>query len=250
MEIKISSKNNATISKFLKLKQKKYREKYNMLLLEGERLVNDALKRDVTFKALVLLDSNKSKYTYLYSKMTCPIYIVPNCIFCVLSETDNSQGIIGVAQFKREDFALPKTNFLVLDRISDPGNLGTIIRTAMAGNFKNIYLYNSVDYTNDKCLRATMGTLFDCNLYIVNKDQINELLDNYTVFATTLDGDDIYQINPPREIFGLVVGNEANGIDKQLLKKIEHSIHIPMLNDVESLNVAVATAICIYLLKR
>ena len=242
--ITITSKDNKIIKEFAKLKQKKYIDKTNMVLLEGQRLVEDARKRNAKFVAVFSLNN-----AFTDNSFDCPVYKLSSSVFKMLSSTENSQGIIATISFPKKNFALPTGDFLVLDKIADPGNLGTIIRTAVAFGFKDIYLYNCVDHRNSKVLRSTMGTIFDANIYDIDKENLKDLA-KFNLLSAEMNGEDVSQIKRLDKHFGLVLGSEAFGVEKEIANYCYKKISLPMENDVESLNVAIAGGILMYLLKQ
>jgi len=238
----IISRDNPTLKEWAKLKQKKYIDQNGEVLLEGLKLINDAEIRGVEFTAIC------TNFVIEEDNFKCPVYKLSEQAFKVLSDTQNSQGIIAVAKMPKHRFILPKGNFLVLDNISDPGNLGTIIRTAVACDFTEIYCVNCVDYHNEKVLRATMGAVFDCSIMQISSEQA-EQLKAYKLFCADMKGQDVFKIDKPVAPFGIVMGNEARGISPELKELCSDKVSLPMKNRIESLNVAVACGILMYLLK-
>ena len=237
MEKEITSKNNALIKDLAKLTLKKYRNQFGLMLVEGERFICDLIKRNVNFK--YILYEKKPAFADL---LNCTQIKCSAEVLKTLSQTVNSSNIIGVVHLGKREFSLPSSNFLVLDRVSDPGNLGTIIRTALAFDFKDIYLYNCVDWSNDKVLRSSMGTIADINLYECNIENL-ESLKKFDIFCADMHGVNIENIAKPNKIFGIILGNEANGVSKEISNLSSKTISIKMHNNVESLNVAIAGAI-------
>lgn len=245
----ITSKNNHFIKELSKLTNKKYRYKLGLVILEGKKIINECLIRNKDIKFLIVLDAFKDKYQDIINKLNqsnCKTYIVPKQIFEQLSNTVNSQGIIAVTEFIEKKFELPKTNFLILDNISDPGNLGTIIRTAMACGFEYIYTYNCVDEYNDKVLRSTMGTIFDCNIIKVAFENIKQLSEQFSLLVAEMNSLNIFNCEIKNEITGIVIGNEGNGVSKEVFDLSSLKVSLPMLNNVESLNASVACAVLMY----
>ena len=230
----IISKANPQIKDALRLKLKKNRD--NIFLIEGERFVIEAIRRRIKINTLFYV-----KEPSFLNKLNCECFKITNEIADALSSTINTSGVFAIIEYQAKDFVEPKGNFLVLDRISDPGNLGTLIRTALAFDFKDIYLYNCVDWRNDKVLRSTMGTIFDVNLIECSLEQMFQLK-NKNLYVADMDGLDIEIIEKTYPI-GLILGNEANGVLPEIKDNINNKVKIQMKNEVESLNVAVAGAI-------
>ena len=232
----IESKDNKTIKYIKKLKQKKYRDIENKFIAEGWKfLVYDYIPELI----IVKLDRSEDKKI-----------IVSDKIFADLSSQENSQGIIVVYNKKEQNIDSIKGDLIVLDDVSDPGNLGTIIRICDATNFKNIIVTeNTVDAYNEKVVRATMGSIFNVNLYVLKKENIIQFLKekNYSIISTCLSEDSqMYNKIKLENKNAIVFGNEGNGISDDLIKISNKKIIIPLLGKAESLNVAVATGIVLY----
>ena len=237
---KILSKENPIIKEISKLKQAKYVKETNMVLLEGMRLISEAETRNVPLKAVFA-------NFYLDEDFSCPTYFLGESAFKALSSTVSPQGIIAACELKPHEFSMPKGNFLVLDGVSDPGNMGTIIRTAVASGFCEIYARNCVDFRNDKVIRSTMGTIFDCKVMNISLDDFQKLT-KHKMFCAEMDGESVFKVTSVPKQFGLVMGNEAHGISDEIKTFALKSLSIPMKNKVESLNVAVASGILMYIL--
>lgn len=237
MEKEITSKNNALIKDLAKLTIKKYRKERNLVLVEGERFVGDLVARGVEIKYLLYREKPAFAEKLDAEQILCSEEVL-NC----LTQTVNSSQIVGVVRLTAKPFRLPNSQFLVLDRVADPGNLGTIIRTALALGYKDIYLFNCVDWTNDKVLRSTMGTIADVNLFEVTMEDLQKLR-GLTIYNADMNGVDIDSVEKPNGIFGIILGNEANGASEEIASLASQNISIKMQNAVESLNVAIAGAI-------
>ncbi len=232
----ISSKSNDFIKELIKSKHKKVNGK--TFLIEGERFVREAIKRNIRIKTLLFV--SQPDFVTI-SNYDC--VLISQEIAEALSSTISPSGIFAVVEYGGGEFSLPTGDFLVLDRVHDPGNLGTIIRSALAFGFRQIYMLNCVDWRNDKVLRSTMGTIFDMQLYTANFDEIVTLASKFPLYKAEMTGQSVYDFVRKNQILGLVLGNEANGISGEIDKLVSATLSIPMQNDVESLNVAVAGAI-------
>lgn len=238
----ITSKDNQKLKEWAKLKQKKYIQKTNKVLLEGIKIIDEALKRGIKFDAVCTNFVTDEEFD-------CPTFKLSQSCFKLLSDEQNSQGVIAVANFPKYDFELPKGNFLILDNIQDPGNLGTIIRTAVACGFGQIYTLNCVDFRSSKVVRATMGTIFDCKIIPILPKDITKFA-KYKVFCADMEGKSVFDTNKPKSPFGILMGNEGHGISVDICKQNFDKISLPMKNKVESLNVSVACGILMYLLSK
>ena len=232
----ISSKSNDFIKDLLKSKHKKNRS--DEFLIEGERFVFEAIKRKIPIKTILFVAKPE-----FVNEAEFDCVLISSEIAEALSSTVSPSGVFAVVKYGCCDFQLPNGDFLVLDGVSDPGNLGTIIRSALAFGFRQIYMLNCVDWRNDKVLRSTMGTIFDVELYKVSFDDVVRLNQEFALFKAEMIGQNVFEFNRPSQILGLVLGNEANGISSQIDDLVSAKLSIPMRNNVESLNVAVAGAI-------
>ena len=235
----ISSINNEYIKEISKLNEKKYRDKSNKYLIEGLHLVTEALKYDIIDTIIIREDFNyETNIKYI---------IVSSEVMKKLSDNPSIPKIMAVVN--KKESTIKGNKILLLDRLQDPGNLGTIIRSAVAFNFDTIILSNdTVDLYNSKVLRSTQGMLFNIN--ILRQDLtnvINELKNNnYTIYGTKVDnGYDVKEINNINK-FALIIGNEGTGISDNILKQCDKYLYIKMNNNCESLNAGVAASILMY----
>ena len=168
-------------------------------------------------------------------------------VFKAFATTQNSQGLIGVVKFIYPKMQKPKGNFLVLDALQDPGNIGTLIRSGLGANFLDIYLVETAKATNDKVVRSSMGAIFKTRLYPCTKSEFIENFKNWKLPLITLDmnGENLYKTNLPSGV-GIVVGNEGNGVSKELREISTLALKIPMQNNLESLNAGVSGSIVMY----
>lgn len=235
----ITSINNEYIKEISKLNEKKYRDKSNKYLIEGLHLVTEALKYDIIDTIIIRED-----FSY---ETDIKHIIVSNEVMKKLSDNPSIPKIMAIV-YKKES-TISGNKILLLDRLQDPGNLGTIIRSAVAFNFDTIILSNdTVDLYNSKVLRSTQGMLFNIN--ILRQDLtnvINELKNNnYTIYGTKVDnGNDVKEINKINK-FALIIGNEGTGISDNILKQCDKYLYIKMNNNCESLNAGVAASILMY----
>ena len=235
----ITSLNNPTIKEISKLKNKKYRDLTNTYLVEGDHLVEEAYKNNILTKIILLEDTICN---YDIEK----IYVTKE-VMKKLTELDTPNKIIGIV---KKNTPLPIGNkILILDNIQDPGNLGTIIRSSVAFDIDTIVLSpNTVDIYNPKVIRSTQGMIFYTNIITLElKEFINEIkTKNYTIFGTNVrNGKNIKEITLA-EKFALVLGNEGQGVSKEIESLCDDNIYIKMSSKCESLNVSVATSILLY----
>ena len=231
-----TSTNNDFIKKIKKLNEKKYRDIYNEFLVEGEHLVLEALKSNL-IKHIIVQDD----YNFDYDDKI----IVNNKVMKYISNLDNPSGIIGVCE--KNNNKQIGNKLLILDNIQDPGNLGTIIRSAVAFNFDTIILSkDTVDLYNSKVIRATQGMLFKINIIITEIDEFINNLDGYNIIGTdVVNGKNIKDFKN-LEKFAIIMGNEGKGVSSKVASLCHENIYIPMSKNCESLNVGVAASIIMY----
>lgn len=241
----ITSLDNDRIKNYIKLKDRKYRKKTNTFIVEGMHLVEEAIKEDLVIELIVEKDTKIST--------SLPIVYVTKEIINKISEMESPSNIMALCKIRESNIIGDK--ILMLDEIQDPGNLGTIIRSAKAFNVDTIVLSpNTVDIYNPKVIRATQGMVFHTNIVI--KDlipTIDELKQNgIPIYGTKVDnGKDVRELKAnDKNKYCLIMGNEGNGVSKEILDKCDVYLYIKMNENVESLNVGVATSILLYELNK
>ena len=238
----ITSLDNKRIKKYLKLKEKKYRDEYSEFLIEGEHLVLEAYKTGLIEELILEVGTN------IDIDVPNIIYLTTN-IIKKISTLESPHKIMALCK-KKEDNLKLGNKILLIDNIQDPGNLGTIIRSALAFNIDTIVLSEDcVDLYNSKVIRATQGmfhiNIIRKNLKIVIKELHKKNIKIYKTDVTNgINARDLTKIE--REKYALIIGNEGNGVRKELEPLCDKNIYIPMNDKVESLNVAVATSILLY----
>ena len=235
----INSVNNEYIKELVKLFDKKHRDQTNLFLVEGEHLVNEAFKHGY-LKEVVSLEITNYNVKNV---------IVNEKVMKKLSKQVSVPKVIGVCN-KLEKSEITG-NVLLLDDIQDPGNLGTIIRSAVAFNIQTIIISpESVDLYNDKVIRSTQGLLFSINIILSPiEEKIHELKNNdYQIIGSSVNGNN-EEITVKKK-YALIVGNEGAGVKNSLLDICDEIVTIKTNSLVESLNVGVATSIILYDLNR
>ncbi len=248
-----SSKNNL-VKKLICLKQKKFRQKYNLFLVEGIKSI-DEIPSIWNIELYVVSESFEKKYSKKIEQLEskAKVYTVIDNIFESISNTDTPQGILALCQQKIytiSDTINDNPFIIIADNLQNPGNLGTIIRTADAANATGVLLsQNTVDLYNPKTLGATMGSIF--HIPIVQNVNINETIsilkqNNITVICSDLKANMVpYSIDLKKPI-ALIVGNESNGVSKDVLEQADILVKIPLIGKAESLNVSIASGILLY----
>ena len=241
--LQINSSGNKFFKKIKKLKQKKYRDEFGLFIAEGNKVIE--LNSD--FKYLFIREDKANEFKNINSE-NC--YILNKNLFKELSSQNNSQGVIAVYKKMEYDIDRLSLDVLILDRLQDPGNLGTIIRTFEAAGFKDIILSKgSADIYNEKVVRSSMGAIFKVRSWYLERDEIINKLkgQNYNIIATALASDsDNYSKMSLKDKNAIIFGSEGDGISTTLLEKSNQKIIIPINGESESLNVGVAAGIVIY----
>ena len=235
----ITSINNERNKEISKLNNKKYRKEKGLFIVEGEHLVEEAYKHNLLVEVYSL---NETSYENSY--------IVTESVMKKISNLDSIPNIIGICKIKKEEEI--GNRILILDNIQDPGNLGTIIRSAVAFNVSTIVLSNdSVDLYNSKVIRATEGMIFNIN--IISRDLFSfvpSIKNQYKIYGTNVESGTLLKNVEKVEKCAIIMGNEGNGVKKELQKICDENIYIEMNKQCESLNVGVATSIILYELGR
>ena len=239
----ITSIDNKIIKEFKKLEQKKYRDLNNLFLIEGKHLIEEAYKTGYLQEIIV---SEYEQYD-LDIKTT----IVSPKVINYLSSLENNDGIIGICRkLKNNEIG---NNILLLDNIQDPGNLGTIIRSAVAFNINTIILgKGSVDLYNPKVLRSTQGLIFKINIIETDLLEIIPKLkkDNYKIIGTDVNnGSDLKEYSSIGK-YALIMGNEGHGLSNEIKSLCDDYIYIKLNKECESLNVGIACSIILYQLNK
>lgn len=239
----IESTQNPAIKHVVKLHNKAYRYEHETFIAQGYTTCMTLIEQKYKLLELYITETAYKKHLSAIEQINPTI--VSDHIMQKISTTKTPSGIVAL-------FALPKTNYnittnaLVLHSIQDPGNLGTLIRTAAAMNITNIFIIDSVDPYSPKVIQSTVGTIAYLNIIITSWE---EFLDNHKHLATCSlvvnDGQEPSQLNISNSI--LIVGNEGNGLPKNVINNSTHKMTIPMPGKTESLNAAIAGSIALYI---
>lgn len=250
----ITSKDNENIKNIKKLKERKYRDLNNEYIIEGIKIIKEAINEKANIKKVIICEECLAnnllddKLLYEIAKYDC-IYVTKK-IFETITDVSKPQGILAIVEKNnKREIDYKEDIIIALDGIQDPGNLGTILRTIDSANLTQIIVSkDTVDAYNQKVVRSTMGAIFRIN--IVEVENLKETLKNikkhkYKIMCTDLSADkNIYEADYNKKV--LVIGNEANGVTQEVLELADEKIIIPMLGKTESLNASVATSIIIY----
>lgn len=247
---RIESVQNSLVKHWKKLgTTRKERDKFAEFLVEGYHLTEEALKKKDLIKSLIVREGVEVPAEWDVSDV--PHYSVTAAVAKEISETEHSQGIF--AHCAQPEFSEEEqqswTTLLLVDAVQDPGNIGTMIRTAAASGIDAVILgKGSADPFNPKTVRSAQGSHFQIP---VVKGELPEWIAkvkerNIPLFGTALqNATPVHQMDS-QEQFALIVGNEGSGVDQQLLRETDHNLIVPLYGPAESLNVAVATGILLY----
>lgn len=232
----ITSKDNKRIKEIRKLLTKKGRTKAQQFLIEGEHLIEEAIQFGAHIEEIFVLETD----TFNFDLKTT---VVTKDVMSSLSKLVTPPGIIAVVRMETK--SIESDRVLAIDGIQDPGNLGTLIRTADAFNFKRILIgKNTVDPYSDKVLRSSQGSHFHVSLEDVD---LIEVMQNFngTILTTDLSGEPLTNIVMDDKVM-IILGNEGQGVSQEVLAAANYKVKIDMPGDAESLNVAVAGGILMH----
>lgn len=241
----ITSKDNEIIKNIKKLKEKKYR--LDSYIVEGIKMVKEAISENQEIALIAIREDFKIDFDTKNTK----IVIISNKIFNDISDVKTPQGILAVIKKNQNNQIETNSDYiLALDSLQDPGNMGTIIRTADSANINQIIINKTtVDPYSPKVIRSTMGAIYRTNIIEVEdlKATLKEMkLKGFQIITTDLKAtQSIYDINYNNKTV-VVIGNEANGVSQEILQTADKKVIIPMLGKTESLNASIAASIMIY----
>lgn len=242
----ISSRQNEKIKNIKSLSDKNRRYLQGVYVAEGLKTVREAIFNSVPIKTLVVTEARVCEFEKIFDG---EIITVTDGVFDSITGEVSPEGVLAVAEMPRVDVRKPSgKRCLLLDGIKDPGNMGTIVRTAVASGYNDLYLLDCVDPFNRKAVRASMSGIYFVNLHIGGLEEIKSALNGYNVICADMDGEDVFSFEK-KEKFCLVVGSEAKGIRKEVYDFSDYTVKIPMEKNMESLNAGVSASILMYLLK-
>ena len=236
----ITSKSNPIIKEIVKLNDKKYRREAGLYLVEGTKPVNECITAGGEVEKVVCTEKLSENYDN-------PI-VVSEEVFGAISSEKTPQGVIAVVKMPQNSLKSPKNSCILLDRLQDPGNLGTIIRTANAAGYREIYLIQCTDPYSPKAVRASMSGIFFTQIYQGGEEEIFKALSGVPLISADMHGENIFDFKAPSK-FCLCIGNEGSGLKDVIKNKSDFKVKIPMSETCESLNAAVSAGIAMYVLK-
>lgn len=245
MEI-ITSRQNRLIKLARSLSERKFRAETGLFLAEGVNLLRD-MPKDVTTYAVFATEARFAEAKDMFDGRSVRegIFCVSDDVMNSISGTSSPYGITAVCYIPSVEFALPEGNALLLDGVSDPGNMGTVLRTAVACGFLEVYCLDTVDLYSPKAIRATLGALFRLKVVLIDEAQALTLARECNSAVLDMGGSNILESDIPSPVL-FIAGSEAHGVRDCLKREAKTSYSLPMKNQIESLNVAVATAVAMY----
>ncbi len=254
----ISSKDNQNLKLVRQLKRKNIRTEHRLFVAEGRKIALEAVEYVPERISFVVMTEeffeNEPEIVKKADEICQKVYVVSESLFDDISDTDTPQGILAVVSFNEEQFLpeKPESQMVILDGVSEPGNLGTVIRTAEALGFDGVYLMKgSADIYSPKTVRSTMGSVFRmkfrANCEISDIENLKNM--GILIVATTPNGETPLEGFSVHGGFGVVIGSEAHGVCDEILDMADVRLKITMDGMAESLNAAVASGIVMHWLK-
>lgn len=235
----ITSPSNPKVKKVVELHRKKGRKQQGAYIVEGFHLIEEAIKQAVTIEALFIEMEQQAP------EVSCPIYRVTADVMKKMATTETPQPLLGVVKQSKPQYKT-NDNILYLDDLQDPGNIGTILRSAVAFGITHIVISpKCADLFDSKVVRSAQGAHFQLTYDVCDEQTLFERYQSHEMIVTTLDDATTLTAFTPREQWLLVVGNEGSGVKKSIQQNADARIQIEAPG-MESLNVAVATSICLY----
>ena len=241
----LTSKNNPLIKQTAALKEKKARKEQGVFLVEGKKMSMECLASGFEIERTFLAEEYAGDITAFEN----PVW-VSNDVFRYLSDEKTPQGVLCRVKIPSRPLCAPKGSCLFLDGVSDPGNLGAIIRSANAAGYEEIYLTEEcADPYSPKSVRASMSGVFFTKIYRAPRAEILSVLKDTPIVVADMGGVNAFSFCPPKR-FAIVIGNEGSGVSDEVRACAAHTVKIPMRETQESLNAAVSAGIMMYLLKK
>lgn len=241
----ITSRQNALIKQIKSFSDKKNRDEQGVFVIESVKLVLDAYSYGVDLINVICTEKGYEKISGIIKDVKCEL--VSDDVFLYVSQEKTPQGVLAVASKPENTQAFPQGNCVLCDGISDPLNVGAILRTAAASGYNDVYLADSADAFNGKAVRASMGGVFRVRVHFGTEEQMLKLI-NVPIIVADMNGENAFSFSSPQK-FCLAIGNEARGVSQKVREKAKYAVSIPMQNGVESLNASVSAGILMYALK-
>lgn len=237
----ITSKSNPIIKDIIKLQSdKKFRIAEKLYIVEGIKPVKECIAAGLDIRKIICTEELSDTFN--------SAQMVSESVFNAISSEKTPQGVLAIVGLPENELQPPKNSCILLDRLQDPGNFGTIIRTANAAGYSEIYAINCTDAYSPKAVRASMSGIFFVKVYAGTCEEILSVLEGVPLICADMSGEDIFNFVPP-EKFCLCIGNEGGGLSAEVKDNAQYNVRIPMQDTCESLNAAVSAGIVMYQLK-
>ena len=238
----IISKNNPIVKELASLKEKKGRRVCGTYLVEGEKMVRECLASGQHVKRLIVREDRVGE------GYACETVTLGRDAFAAVCDAKNPQSVAAEVVLPDRGLAPPEGPCILLDGVSDPANVGAVIRTAVAAGYRDLYCVDCADPYSPKSVRASMSGIFFANIMQGSREEVLGMLGGISVIAADMGGENIFSFTPPK-VFALAIGNEGNGLSAAVRECAAYTVSIPMGKHTESLNAAVSAGILMYLLK-
>lgn len=247
----ITSLDNAIVKEARSLNDKKFRRFHGKFLVDGEKLVKEVVSSTLSVDKIFVDEKKTEEFAYILENFTGKVVVVSSKVLSSISESVTPQGIIAEVYMRETGDFMRNENepILVLDRIQDPGNLGTIIRTANATGFNKIVLIDSVDPYSQKVVRSSSGGVFYSDIYRMSENEILTYCKKKDIGLLIADmgGQNIFDFEVQEKNFALVIGNEGQGVS-DTFKDNGFAVSLPMKSQMESLNAGISASVLMYVL--
>lgn len=226
---------------------KKQKREGSLLFLDNIKIIKDAIANDVIDAKYILTSLDALPFDAKDIK----VFKVDEKTIEQLSDTKTPQKVLCIAYYTQHMVEKPNSNFLVLDRLQDPGNVGTLIRTAKACGFESVFLVDSVKKENSKLIRSSVGAVLDSKVYQLSRSEFLDFAKKYQLklICCDMNGENIFEF-ATNDMVGVVVGNEGQGVSDDIAKICYKTVKIPMKEGIESLNAGVSGSIIMYEINR
>ena len=247
----ITSVDNALVKEARSLNDKKFRRFHGKFLVDGEKLVKEVVSSSLKVEKIFVDENKIQEFSYILDKFNGKVVVASSKVISSISENVTPQGIIAEVEFRETGEFVTGVNepILILDRIQDPGNLGTIIRTANATGFNKIVLIDSVDPFSPKVVRSSSGGIFYTDIFRMTENEIISYCKkrNVEILIADMGGENIFKTQIENKNYALVIGNEGQGVS-DTFKEIGRAISLPMKEQMESLNAGISASVLMYTL--
>ncbi len=237
----ISSRKNQRVKEIASLKEKKNRESAGLYLVEGEKSVKEAFLHGADVQTVLGVEDLVAPY---FNKCK-ELITVTKEIASYVSDAVTPQGIVATVKMSENRLIAPLSRSILLDGVQDPGNIGTIIRTATACGVKDIYMINCADPYSPKAVRSSMSGIFFVDIKRGSAEEILNCLKEVPIVLGDLDGENLFDFTPPNN-FCIAIGSEAHGPSALVKNAAAHTVTIPMTDYMESLNAGVSASVMLY----